>query len=83
MGKYRFTFTNILFWVGVIASILIFENITFFDKPDINGFMSLGMQDAYFFMLFAIALLSYLALIIYETVFNKAKTNLLSIMCKT
>ena len=77
MGKYRFTFTNILFWVGVIASILIFENITFFDKPDINGFMSLGMQDAYFFMLFAIALLSYLALIIYETIFNKVKTNLL------
>ena len=55
MGKYKFTFTNILFWVGAIASILIFENITFFDKPDINGFMSLGMQDAYFFMLFALA----------------------------
>lgn len=75
MGKFKFTFTNILFWIGIIASLLVFENITFFDKPEIAGFMTLGMQDAYFFSLFAIAMVAYLFLIIYESIFNKTKIN--------
>lgn len=81
MGKYKFTFTNILFWVGIVVSLIVFENITFFDKPTINGFMNLGMPDPYFFMLFALAAFCYLSMIIYESVMNHAKVNVISLVC--
>ena len=83
MGKFKFTFTNILFWVAIICSAFIFENLTFFDKPDPTNFMTQGMADPYFFMLFAIAMLCYLSLILYETIFNRAKINVLVLLCCT
>ena len=84
MGKYRFTFTNILFWVAIIASILVFENITFFEKGTAETFMLPGMQDPYFFMLFGIAAFCFVALILYETFFNRAKVNKLAlVVCLT
>ena len=84
MGKYRFTFTNILFWVAIIASILVFENITFFEKGTAETFMLPGMQDPYFFMFFGIAAFCFVALILYETFFNRAKVNKLAlVVCLT
>lgn len=80
MGKYKFTFTNILFWVAIVASVLVFENITFFEKGTAESFMLPGMQDPYFFMFFGIAAFSYLALIIFETVFNRTKINKLALV---
>ncbi len=80
MGKFKFTFTNILFWVAVIAAVLVFENITFFEKVDSPDFMVPGMQDPYFFMFFAISALCFVLLIVYETIFNKAKVNVIALV---
>lgn len=75
MGKLKFTFTNIFFWVGVICSILIFENITFFTQSDPTEPISLNMEEPYFFILFGIASICYFFLFLYETVYNRSKTN--------
>ena len=84
MGKFKFTFTNILFWVAVISAVLVFENITFFEKVDSPDFMVPGMQDPYFFMFFAISVLSFVLLIVYETIFNKTKINIMAlVVCLT
>lgn len=84
MGKYRFTFTNIMFWVAIIASVLVFEDITFFEKGTAESFMLPGMQDPYFFMFFGIAAFCFVSMIIYETIFNKAKINKLAlVVCLT
>ena len=76
MGKLKFTFTNIFFWVGIICSILIFENITFFTQSDPTEPISLNMEEPYFFILFAIAGLCYFFLFLYESIYNRTKTNL-------
>ena len=76
MGKLRFTFTNIFFLVGVVASILLFENLSFFAPNDANPLMTFGMDNSYFFLTFFIALFSYAALIVYEAIYNKSKINL-------
>lgn len=76
MGKLRFTFTNIFFLTGVVASVLLFENLSFFAPNDANPLMTLGMDNSYFFLTFAIAIISYAALIIYEAIYNKPKINL-------
>ena len=75
MGKLKFTFTNIFFWVGVICSILIFENITFFTQSDPTEPISLNMEEPYFFILFTIAAVCYFFLFLYETIYNRTKTN--------
>lgn len=82
MGKLKFTFTNILFWVAIVTSILVFENISFFTYDQTTDFMSFNLNDTYFFLLFSIAAICYLAMFIYETILNKAKANVpLLIMC--
>ena len=80
MGKLKFTFTNIMFWIGIICSVLVFENITFFTQKDPTEPISLNMEEPYFFILFTIAAVCYLFLIIYETFLNKAKTNVLTLV---
>ena len=76
MGKLKFTFTNIFFWVGIICSILIFENITFFTQSDPTEPISLNMEEPYFFILFAIAAVCYFFLFLYETIYNRSKANI-------
>lgn len=80
MGKFKFTFTNILFWVAVICSILIFENITFFTESDPANPIDLNMGEVYFFIIYAIAALCYFFLILYETIYNKAKANYVALV---
>ena len=76
MGKLKFTITNIFFWVGAILSVFVFENITFFSNNSSSSFYKVGMEDSFFFTFTALALLSYIFLIAYDTVFNKAKANI-------
>lgn len=84
MGKLRFAFTNIMFWVAIIASILVFEDITFFEKGTAESFMLPGMQDPYFFMFFGIAAFCFVVMILYETFFNRTKVSKLAlVVCLT
>lgn len=77
MGKLRFTFTNILLIIGVFASVLLFENLSFFAPNPENPLMSFGLDNSYFFIIFAIAMISFIALIVYDAIFNKNKVNVL------
>lgn len=76
MGKLKFTFTNILLLVGVFASVLLFENLSFFAPNEANPLMTLGMDNSYFFLTFAIAIVSFASVITIESVHNKAGLNL-------
>ena len=72
MGKLKFTFTNIFLWLGVIASALLIENVGFLTHNP-NG----PLSDKYFFMLFAVAFLSYVAMFYFEHRMNKTKVDFL------
>ena len=76
MGKLKFTFTNILFWIGVIFSVLIFEDISFFKNGNPGDFMNAGLSSEQFFLFFSIATLAYIGLIVYDSTLNKAKLNI-------
>ena len=71
MGKLRFTFTNIFLWVGVVASILLMENVAFLTHEP-NG----PLSDKYFFMLAIVAVLGYLAMFFFEHRMNKTKVDI-------
>lgn len=72
MSKFKFNLTNIFFWVGVILSILLFENIDFFNK--VNG-QYLPLDDSNFYIIFSIATLCYLAMFVYDIIFNRHRVN--------
>ena len=66
MGKLKFTLANILFWISIIASCLLLENVAFLSS-DLKG----GLNNTIFFMLFALAMIGYLAYFIVGHVKNK------------
>ena len=72
MSKFKFAFTNIFLWLGIISSCLLIENHAFLTATPTDK-----LPDVYFFMLFALALSSYLVLYIFEHVYNKTKVDLI------
>ena len=66
MSKYKFTFTNILFWVGIVSAVLIFENISFFNGASDNPLMQQGLSDSLFFLLFSISAISFISMLIFD-----------------
>ena len=75
MSKYKFTFTNILFWVGIVSAILIFENISFFNGTGDNPLMQQGLNDSLFFLFFFISALSFVSMLIFDGLLNKLRFN--------
>ena len=65
MGKLKFTLSNILFWISLIASCLLLENVAFMTNNSKGG-----LNDAHFFMFFALAIIGYIAYFIIEHVKN-------------
>ena len=82
MSKLKFTFPNILFLIGLVASILLFENLSFLISPRNLALFQFGMEDSYFFLTFSIAVLSYLTMIIWDSAINHARPNVIAMfMC--
>ena len=75
MSKYKFTFTNILFWVGIIASVLLFENLSFFNNTDPGVVIESNLNEPFFFLLFSIGFISFLALFVFDSALNKVKPS--------
>lgn len=71
MGKLKFTFPNIFLWVGIIASVLLMENVAFLTHNP-----SGPLSDKYFFMLVIVAALGYLAMFFFEHKMNKTKVDI-------
>ena len=70
MGKLKFTLSNILFWISLIASCLLLENVAFLTSNSKGG-----LSDTHFFMLFALAMIGYIAYFVVEHVKNKVKID--------
>ena len=70
MGKLTFTLSNILFWISLIASCLLLENVAFLTNNSKGG-----LNDTYFFMFFALAIVGYIAYFIIEHVKNHASID--------
>lgn len=75
MSKYKFTFTNILFWVGIVSAVLIFENISFFNGASDNPLMQQGLSDSLFFLLFSISAISFISMLIFDGFLNRLRFN--------
>ncbi len=70
MGKLKFTLSNILFWIAIIASCLLLENVPFLT---VEG--GRHLNDTHFFMLLTLAVTCYLGFFIFEHVKNKVKVD--------
>ena len=70
MGKLKFTLSNILFWVAIIASCLLLENVAFLSS-DLTG----GLDNTSFFLLFALAMVGYGFYFAIERIKNKVKLD--------
>ena len=70
MGKLKFTLSNILFWISIIASCLVLENVAFLSN-DVKG----GLTNTSFFMLFALAMIGYLAYFVIDHIKNKSSID--------
>lgn len=70
MGKLKFTLSNILLWVSIIATCLILENV---------GFLTIhpkdSLSDPHFFMLFTVALGGYISYFLIEHIKNKVSID--------
>ena len=77
MGKLKFTLSNILFWVSIIASCLLLENVAF-----LTNNLSGGLDNTSFFMLFALAMIGYISYFIVDHIKNKSRIDyvLLAVM---
>lgn len=73
MGKLKFTLSNILYWLAVVASCLLLENVAFLSTT--NGHDTL--HNTLFFMLFTLATLGYIAYYIIEHKKNHAHLDYL------
>lgn len=65
MGKLKFTLSNILFWPSLLASCLVLENVGFLSS-DPKG----GLPNSQFFLLFALAMVGYLAYFVIDHIYN-------------
>lgn len=70
MGKFRFTFTNILLWLALIASCLLMENVAFLTSKPTST-----LPDFYFYLLAGVALICFVALFLFEHLHNKTKMD--------
>ena len=70
MGKLKFTLSNILLGVSLIATCLILENIGFTSHEHISG-----IGQPIFFMLFALAMGGYLSYFLIEHIKNKVSLD--------
>ena len=71
MGKLKFTLSNIIFWLSIMATCLLLEDVGFLTS---NPKGALG--DSFFFMLFALAMGGYLCYFLIEHIKNKVKVDL-------
>lgn len=67
MGKLKFTLSNILLYVALIATCLILEDVGFLSSNPTSA-----LSNAHFFMYFALAMGSYLSYFLIEHIKNKA-----------
>ena len=70
MGKLKFTLSNILLYVGLIASCLILEDLGFLSSNPTGP-----LSNAHFFMLFIIAMGCYLSYFLIEHIKNKVRVD--------
>lgn len=70
MSKFKFTFTNIFLWVGIISSALLIENVAFLTSNPTGP-----LPDTYFYMLFVLAMSSYLCVFLFEHIYNKTHVD--------
>ena len=70
MGKLKFTLSNIFYWLGLIASCLLLENVAFLSSSPEGG-----LNDTHFFMLLVLGLVSYLAYFIFDHIRNKSSVD--------
>ena len=73
MSKLKFNLTNIYFWIGALVSAFLFEDIDFLNKV---GGRYLPLSETSFYLIFSIALLSYIAMFVYDIVFNRHRVNI-------
>ena len=66
MSKLKFTLPNILFWVGIFASCLLFENVAV-----LTGDPTSALSDFYFYVTFIIGMVALLAYQIFDRILNK------------
>ena len=71
MGKLKFTLSNILLYVGLIATCLILENVGFLSNNPTGP-----LSNAHFFMFFIIAMGCYLSYFLIEHIKNKVSIDL-------
>ena len=71
MGKLKFTLSNIFFWLAIVASCLILENVSFLSNN------TKGLADTHFYMLFIFAGICYLTYFILDHIFNRSKVDYL------
>ena len=69
MGKLKFTFSNIFFWLGLIASCLMFENVSFLSSN------TKGLSDTHFYLLFAFIAICYITYYVLDFVFNRSQVD--------
>ena len=69
MGKLKFTLSNIFLWLGLIASCLIFENVSFLSNN------TKGMADLHFYMLFAFTSICYITYFVLDFVCNRSRVD--------
>lgn len=70
MGKLKFTLSNILFWLGLIPTCLILEDVGFLSTNPTGS-----LSEPHFFMLFALAIGCYLSYFLIEHIKNKASLD--------
>ena len=66
MGKLKFTLSNILFWLAIVASCLLLEDVAFFTTNLHNS-----INNTLFFVLFAIAFVGYISYFVIEHIKNR------------
>lgn len=76
MGKIRFVIQNVFLFIGVIASALLLENVGFLTTAPTGK-----LPNPYFYIIFAIVLLSYFGLYFIEYKYNKLKTDKVILIC--
>ncbi len=66
MSKFKFTIQNILFWVGIISTWFLLENISILTPNPTSS-----LSDAYFYILLAVSLVALIAYNIFDRILNK------------
>lgn len=69
MGKLKFTLSNIFFWLGLVASCLLMENVSFLSENTV------GMSDLHFYLLFVFSGICYITYFLLDHVYNRSSVD--------